>query len=128
MTYAQGRVFYDADSQIMELPDFLTEYADPDMRERLPKISYAPVGRSYGGLEEAVDAIENGPLAAMLRQVDGIAEVAPEDARILGGIAGRLGAHLTRRDLPRAAGVAPERHLEEPGQRRHRHLLDGQRH
>jgi predicted TIM-barrel fold metal-dependent hydrolase len=54
MTYAQGRVYYDADSHIMELPDFLTEYADPDMRERLPKISYAPGGRSYGGLDEAV--------------------------------------------------------------------------
>src|SRR5436305_14435677 len=54
MTYAQGRVYYDADSHIMELPDFLTEYADPAMRERLPKISYAPGRRSYGGLEEAV--------------------------------------------------------------------------
>ena len=40
MTYAQGRVYYDADSHIMELPDFLTKFADPGMRDRVPKISY----------------------------------------------------------------------------------------
>ncbi len=41
MTYAAGRRLLDADSHIMELPDFLTTHADPDMRDRLPPISYA---------------------------------------------------------------------------------------
>ena len=38
MPYAKGRTFYDADSHIMELPDFLIEHADPGMRDRLPRI------------------------------------------------------------------------------------------
>ena len=41
MTYARGRTFYDADSHIMELPDFLKKYADPDLREAIPEVSYA---------------------------------------------------------------------------------------
>jgi predicted TIM-barrel fold metal-dependent hydrolase len=40
-TYAGERRLLDADSHIMELPDFLTRHADPSMRERLPKISYS---------------------------------------------------------------------------------------
>jgi predicted TIM-barrel fold metal-dependent hydrolase len=44
MTYAQGRIFNDADSHIMELPDFLKRYADPDARDRVPTISVPTVG------------------------------------------------------------------------------------
>jgi predicted TIM-barrel fold metal-dependent hydrolase len=43
MTYAAGRRLLDADSHIMELPDFLASHADPGMRDRLPPIDY---GRS----------------------------------------------------------------------------------
>ena len=42
MTYAPStRPYYDADSHIMELPDFLTSYADPDIRGDIPKVSYS---------------------------------------------------------------------------------------
>lgn len=42
MTYAPAdRAFYDADSHIMELPDFLKAYADPDIRDSLPEVSYS---------------------------------------------------------------------------------------
>jgi predicted TIM-barrel fold metal-dependent hydrolase len=42
MTYAPaGRAYYDADSHIMELPDFLRDYADPAIREQIPQVSYA---------------------------------------------------------------------------------------
>jgi predicted TIM-barrel fold metal-dependent hydrolase len=42
MTYAPAhRPFYDADSHIMELPDFLREYADPSVRDLIPQVSYA---------------------------------------------------------------------------------------
>jgi predicted TIM-barrel fold metal-dependent hydrolase len=42
MTYAPDhRPFYDADSHIMELPDFLRDYADPSIREQIPQVSYA---------------------------------------------------------------------------------------
>ena len=42
MTYAPGdRAFYDADSHIMELPDFLKRYADPGIRDDIPEVSYS---------------------------------------------------------------------------------------
>ena len=41
MTYAPAdRSFYDADSHIMELPNFLIDYADPGIRDRLRPVSY----------------------------------------------------------------------------------------
>ncbi len=42
MTYAPGhRAYYDADSHIMELPDFLKKYADPGLRDEIPEVSYS---------------------------------------------------------------------------------------
>lgn len=35
MTYAGQRTIHDADSHVMETPDWLVRYADPDVRERL---------------------------------------------------------------------------------------------
>jgi predicted TIM-barrel fold metal-dependent hydrolase len=35
MPYATGRVYYDADSHVMEPADWLKEYADPDVRDQL---------------------------------------------------------------------------------------------
>jgi uncharacterized protein len=40
MTYAKGRELYDADSHIMELPTFLSNFADPSIRDQLPDVSY----------------------------------------------------------------------------------------
>ena len=42
MAYApDNRPFYDADSHIMELPDFLQRYADPELCAEMPAVSYA---------------------------------------------------------------------------------------
>ncbi len=42
MTYAPAnRAVYDADSHIMELPDFLKAYADPALRDEIPEVSYS---------------------------------------------------------------------------------------
>ena len=41
MTYANGRRLLDADSHIMELPNFLSAHADPGIRDRLPEIDYS---------------------------------------------------------------------------------------
>ena len=42
MPYApDDRAFYDADSHIMELPDFLKKYADPKIRDDIPEVSYS---------------------------------------------------------------------------------------
>ena len=35
MPYAQGRIFYDADSHLMELSEWLPKFADPGIRERI---------------------------------------------------------------------------------------------
>lgn len=41
MVYAPAeRQYYDADSHIMELPDFLTSYADPAIRDDVPLVNY----------------------------------------------------------------------------------------
>lgn len=41
MVYAPAdRAYYDADSHIMELPDFLTSYADPEFRDQIPLVNY----------------------------------------------------------------------------------------
>ena len=41
MAYAPAhRAFYDADSHIMELPDFLKKYADPGLRDQIPEVNY----------------------------------------------------------------------------------------
>ena len=42
MTYAPNhRPFYDADSHIMEKPDFLKAYADPSIRDQIAEVSYS---------------------------------------------------------------------------------------
>ena len=42
MAYApSNRPFYDADSHIMELPNFLKDFADPKIRTELPEVSYS---------------------------------------------------------------------------------------
>ena len=42
MTYAPAdRQFFDADSHIMELPNFLKAYADPKIRDDVPEVSYS---------------------------------------------------------------------------------------
>jgi predicted TIM-barrel fold metal-dependent hydrolase len=42
MAYAPDhRPYYDADSHIMELPDFLTSRADPGIRSEIPEVSYS---------------------------------------------------------------------------------------
>ena len=53
MTYAKDRIYLDADSHLMELPDFLTSHADPSVRERLPRINFESGGRSSDSLEIA---------------------------------------------------------------------------
>ena len=57
VTYAGDRVLYDADTHIMELPDFLRKFADPDIREELALVDY---GRSIVTDEEVAEIMANG--------------------------------------------------------------------
>jgi predicted TIM-barrel fold metal-dependent hydrolase len=51
MTYADGRVIHDADSHLMEWPDWLAEHADPDVRDQLGPVEM------HGMEEEALEAL-----------------------------------------------------------------------
>ena len=44
MPYAEGRLFYDADSHLMETPEWLPSYADPGMRDRIRPYSLGGTG------------------------------------------------------------------------------------
>ncbi|MGH9111142.1 MAG: hypothetical protein ACRDZN_02400, partial [Acidimicrobiales bacterium] len=44
MPYAEGRVFCDADSHLMETSDWLVRYADPDIRERIRPLDLGGAG------------------------------------------------------------------------------------
>ncbi len=46
MPYASGRTFFDADSHIMERPDFLRDFAEEPLRERIPRLSFEGQGKS----------------------------------------------------------------------------------
>jgi uncharacterized protein len=72
MTYAQGRTYLDADSHLMELPDFLRDHADPGIRDRLPRLSIE------GGdvVRDAVAAVtdSNGHPAHTVEQLVGLGD------------------------------------------------------
>ena len=44
MPYAEGRRFYDADSHLMELGDWLVQYADPRVRDRIRPLQLGAAG------------------------------------------------------------------------------------
>ena len=62
MTYAGTRTIYDADSHLMELPDFLSRHADPGIRDQLPRLGDLLSGQFEPGDHEvhghAPDVVE----------------------------------------------------------------------
>jgi predicted TIM-barrel fold metal-dependent hydrolase len=44
MAYAEGRPYYDADSHLMETPEWLPSYADPAFRDRIRPFSFGSTG------------------------------------------------------------------------------------
>jgi predicted TIM-barrel fold metal-dependent hydrolase len=55
MPYAEGRTIHDADSHVMETPDWLAAYADPDVRQRLKPLFVATV---KPGEEQFIDILQ----------------------------------------------------------------------
>jgi hypothetical protein len=56
MPYAEGRIYNDADSHIMETRDWLASYIDPRLRDRLPAPDFARTGRMAEALGKTRDA------------------------------------------------------------------------
>ena len=52
MPYASGRSFFDADSHIMERPDFLRDFAEEPLRERIPRLSFEGQGKTATDWDE----------------------------------------------------------------------------
>ncbi|MHB8529387.1 MAG: amidohydrolase family protein [Caulobacteraceae bacterium] len=67
MTYAADRVCYDADSHILETLDWVTRFADPDIRERLPGLALGAAGNAtYGFIEKAQARVADPTKTALI--------------------------------------------------------------
>jgi len=68
MSYAGERLIYDADSHLMELPDYLERFAEASVRRRLPDLGALLVGTfdsdAYAGLDKHPDHVAD-ELAAL---------------------------------------------------------------
>jgi len=60
MPYAEGRVYYDADSHVMETSDWLVTYADPDLRERIRPLYLGGAGKLADAAVRDADARKAG--------------------------------------------------------------------
>ena len=65
MTYAGTRLIFDADSHLMELPDFLSAHAEPSIRGRLPSLGEALTGQ----FDPQVNANQNGHPEEVVRKL-----------------------------------------------------------
>jgi predicted TIM-barrel fold metal-dependent hydrolase len=74
VAYAEGRVHLDADSHVMELPDFLTRHADRRLAAALAPITTAAAGAQGEGFERYVADRRHPP-----------AQVAVLEANVIGG-------------------------------------------
>jgi predicted TIM-barrel fold metal-dependent hydrolase len=61
MTYANGRQLFDADSHIMELPDFLTAFADAGDRALIPDLGLGPVAQIFAAASRGADGYSRQP-------------------------------------------------------------------
>ena len=67
MPYAQGRTYFDADSHVMELTDWLEQYADPDVREKIRPLYLGGAGAlADDAVKQAEERRGNAEAAAQL--------------------------------------------------------------
>jgi uncharacterized protein len=64
MPYAEGRTYYDADSHIMELNEWLPKYADPGIREKIRPMYLGGAGRLADQAITEAERRRNNPEAA----------------------------------------------------------------
>ncbi|ORA11657.1 hypothetical protein BST14_18250 [Mycobacterium arosiense ATCC BAA-1401 = DSM 45069] len=63
MPYLAGRLFYDADSHLMETQDWLSKHVDPAFREQIPPMNFDLIG-NFGDALKALGADGAHPEAA----------------------------------------------------------------
>jgi predicted TIM-barrel fold metal-dependent hydrolase len=61
MPYAEGRLIHDADSHVMETPEWFRDFADPDVRERLEPLYVNSTKPGEGGMIEQFRAMHSDP-------------------------------------------------------------------
>lgn len=61
MSYADDRPIHDADAHLMELPDFLSSFADPSIRDLLPKLHLEILKPGEASAFEQYDAMHKDP-------------------------------------------------------------------
>jgi predicted TIM-barrel fold metal-dependent hydrolase len=72
MSYAGGRLIHDADSHLMELPDFLTRHADPSSRDLMPPLGALATGQFNPGDHVGKPGHDPGTVARLLELGDQI--------------------------------------------------------
>lgn len=69
MPYAQGRTYFDADSHVMELTDWLEQYADPGVREKIRPLHLGAAGAlADEAVRQAEERRDNSELASQLEE------------------------------------------------------------
>lgn len=63
-TYAKGRTYFDADSHLMELGDWLAEYADPGVRDKIRPLYLGGAGALADKAVQDAEARRGDPAAA----------------------------------------------------------------
>jgi len=63
MPYAEGRTYYDADSHIMELPDWLGGYVAEEMKDRIGPLQLGGAGRMADNAVRQAEARQSDPEA-----------------------------------------------------------------
>ena len=58
MAYIENRLVHDADAHIMETPNWLSDYADPDLRQRIKSPGYVNELRQIGDNESQLEDID----------------------------------------------------------------------
>lgn len=81
MTYAGGRRIVDADSHLMEWPGFLTDHADPAVRDALP-----PIGGGRSGLTLTDGTRAPGEREALVELGDELVRKGPKWHAALGAV------------------------------------------
>src|SRR3954465_7966318 len=61
MPYAEGRIIHDADSHVMETPEWFRDFADPDLREKLEPLYVSSVKPGEADMIEQFRSMHSDP-------------------------------------------------------------------